>query len=304
MIATSTIAVAGALLAAPASPVELHFLHSLAESSGVLPLAGVTLAWEPTHKELFVTGNGLVRVFNERGMQTYEFGEDPAVGGILAAVPLANGEVVALSHLEGRVRLIRVDFRGEPLGPFELSGLPAELEDFVPTALRSAQGKLYLADAARMVVVVADPHGAVQASYDLARLLELEERRSTTGLRGFNVDADGNLLVTIQPLFKAFVIQPDGTARGFGTRGSTAGKFNVLGGITRDREGLLYVADILRSVVMVFTPDFKFLREVGYRGSSPHNLAAPDEVVAADGKLFVANNARRGVSVFKVLRQE
>lgn len=290
---------ASILAVEPAPATELVFLHSLASSSGVLPMSGVSLAWEPSHRELYVSGNGLVRVFNEAGMQVFEFGEDPAVGGILSAVPLPGGDLIALSFLEGKLALLRVNFRGEPLGRVALE-LPEALTGFTPTVLRYVGGKLYLADTGMMQVLVADPQGAFITSYDLGALLSLGTERADNGLRGFNVDSAGNLLVTIQPLFAAYVISPDRTVRTFGTRGSTPGKFNVVGGITRDEGGHFYVADILRSVVMVFGADFKFVREFGYRGNGRGNLAGPDELALGEGRLFVANNARRGVSVFKV----
>ena len=132
----------------------------------------------------------------------------------------------------------------------------------------------------------------------------MENEKADTGVRGFNVDSDGNLLVTIQALFRAWVVTPQGEVRSFGARGSTPGKFNIIGGITRDEAGNIYVADILRSVVMVFAPDFRFIREFGYRGRSANSLAAPDELTIGNGRLYVANNARRGVSVFKVTQGE
>ncbi|MBS1150878.1 MAG: hypothetical protein H6Q89_2576 [Myxococcaceae bacterium] len=287
----------------PPAPIEVTYVHSLASSSGVLPLTGVSLSYEPTHQELFVSGNGLVRVFSESGMQIYEFGEDPGVGGILSAVPLPNGDLVALSFIEGKISLLKVNFRGEPVGKVELRGIPEEFAGFVPTVIRFGQGQLYLADTTRMKVLVVDPDGAFVSSYDLAEILELDQERANTGLRGFNVDSEGNLLVTIQPLFRAFVIAPDRTVRSFGMKGSTAGKFNVVGGITRDLAGNIYVADILRSVVMVFAPDLRFVREFGYRGQSPNSLAGPDELAVGNGKLYVANNSKRGVSVFKVTQK-
>jgi hypothetical protein len=42
------------------------------------------------------------------------------------------------------------------------------------------------------------------------------------------------------------------------------------------------------------------VKEFGYRGRAPGSLAAPEEIVAAGGKLFVSNRGRKGVSVFRV----
>ncbi len=282
---------------------DASYLHSLASTYGVLPLGGVSLNYDTGHRELVVTGGGLVRVFNDSGMEVFTFGEDPGIGGVLSAVPIDDGGLMVLSSLEGKLSLLRCNFRGEPVGRVELKDVPEAFSNLSPTALRYVNGKLYLADSAQMKVLVADGEGKVVAAHDVAKLLGLEAQRADTGFRGFNVDGSGNLLVTVQPLFSAYVISPAGEVKAFGIRGSGPGKFNVVGGIARDPAGNIYVADILRSAVIVFDPSLKFVREFGYRGRAASNLAAPDELALGDGKLYVANNGRRGVSVFKVGQQ-
>jgi hypothetical protein len=95
-------------------------------------------------------------------------------------------------------------------------------------------------------------------------------------------------------------MSPAGEIRGFGQKGSAPGKFNIVGGITRDDAGNFYVADLLKSAILVFDPELRFVKEFGYRGSAPGSLAAPEEIVAAGEKLFVSNRGRKGVSVFRV----
>jgi hypothetical protein len=61
------------------------------------------------------------------------------------------------------------------------------------------------------------------------------------------------------------------------------------------------VVERLRSVVMVYDREFRFLQEFGYRGSKPGNLIRPNEVaVGNSGKLYVTQVMNRGVSVFTV----
>jgi hypothetical protein len=120
------------------------------------------------------------------------------------------------------------------------------------------------------------------------------------GFTGFGVDGRGNVLFTVAPLFQAFVLSPEGELRGFGVRGSSPGKFNVVGGIAADPDGNLYVTDVLRSVVMVFDAAFEFQGEFGYRGDGPGNLIAPRDLVVGDGQVFVTQSAARGVSVFRI----
>lgn len=292
------------MLLASATPagdgLEVSYLHSLSTSFGVLPLSAPALSYDAAHQELYVTGEGLVRVFNEAGMEVFTFGQDPEVGHILNVAALSNGEILALAFHESGLRLVRCSFRGEFLGVVTPKGLPAEFQGRFPSVMRYQGGKVYLADLGAMRVLVLDEAGNYVTSYDLAAKLELAEKRADTGIRGFNVDRDGNILFTIQPLFHAYVMSPEGQVREFGMKGGAPGKFNIVGGIARDARGNFYVADILKSAIVVFDPEYKFIKEFGYRGGAPGSLAAPDELAMSDDKLFVAQIPRRGVSVFQV----
>ncbi len=42
------------------------------------------------------------------------------------------------------------------------------------------------------------------------------------------------------------------------------------------------------------------MKEFGYRGTKPGNIVAPVDIAAGDGKVFVSQFARKGVSVFEV----
>jgi DNA-binding beta-propeller fold protein YncE len=170
-------------------------------------------------------------------------------------------------------------------------------------AMRYRAGRIYLGDLVGMRVVVLELSGACVATFDLAEKLGEAERRNDLGIRGFNVDGQGNVLFTVQPLFKAYVLSPEGELKTFGTRGSAPGKFNVVSGIARDDAGNYYVADILKSAVLVFDPEFRFLREFGYRGGGESNLSAPEDLEIGAGNLFVSQHARQGVSVFRIAQQ-
>jgi DNA-binding beta-propeller fold protein YncE len=97
-------------------------------------------------------------------------------------------------------------------------------------------------------------------------------------------------------------MQPDGQFEVFGTSGGARGKFGVVAGIEADEHGNIYVADRLRSVVLIFDDEFNFQTEMGYRGGAPHNLVVPDDLAvdARNNKLYVSQAANLGVSVFKL----
>jgi DNA-binding beta-propeller fold protein YncE len=279
---------------------EAAYLYNLSTNFGALPLRAVALSYDPAHHELYVTGDGPVRVFNDSGMEVYSFGDSPDLGVVRSIAPTEDGDLLALAYRMGRLALVRCSFRGDFLSEIVPRNVPGSLESFRPSVMRYAAGKIYLADQAEMQVLVLDETGEYVASYDVAEKLGEVDKRAQLGLRGFSVDREGNVLFTIQPLFRAYLMTPAGEVRGFGERGSAPGKFNIVGGIARDEAGYVYVTDILKSAVLVFDPALKFVKEFGYRGRAAGSLAAPEDVVAADAKLFVSNRGRKGVSVFRV----
>jgi hypothetical protein len=289
------------LAASPARAVQLSFLYTLSDPNGPIPASWVRLAHDPQAHETFVldSSEGTVRVFNRAGMETYSFGDDEAIGSATDIAVLEGGDLALLTYVRGKATILRCNFRGEPLGAIQLHDAPADLAGFVPDRIRHAAGTLYLADSRAMRVVAVGPDGKYLRTYDASRLAS-GKKKDDAGFTGFGVDANGNVLFTVAPLFQAFVLSADGTLRPFGVRGSAPGKFNVVGGIAADGAGNLYVTDVLRSVVMVFDPSFEFRGEFGYRGWGPGNLIAPRDLVVGDGQVFVTQSAARGVSVFRV----
>ncbi len=260
------------------------------------------LAFDAPSSELMVVANGVVDIFNDNGLPTYSFGEDPGFGTPRAAAVLENGDILLLtSGDQASWALVRCNFRGEPLVRIEPSGVPAEFAtEFTPTALALSKGRIYLADTNSMRVLAVTPDGAAVASYDLATIVGLGSRsRSDAMMRGFAVDRSGNLLFTLASSFSAYLVSPEGKVRAFGSKGSSPGKFNVVAGITEDEDGRLYLTDSLRAVVMVFDPSFRFLGEFGYRGADPENLASPFNLVVGNGRVYVSQS-RGAVKAFAV----
>lgn len=280
------------------------FAYRLSDTTGALPLSWTPLAWDATAGELYVidSGTGLVDVFNENGMNVFVFGDDTALATLAGVAPLADGDLAALVRRGERWTLLRCNFRGEPKAEIVLQGVPASFGDFSPGALRTANGKLYLADKGAMKVLVVSPGGAFLGSWDLKALLHFNKKTGANAdLRGFNVDSAGNLLGTIPGLFLAFRVTPEGQLQSFGTRGSSAGKFNIVAGIASDESGHLYVADTLKCAVLVFDKDLKFIDQFGYRGQDDdEGLIAPSELEVGGGFVFVSQSVG-GVKAFQVL---
>jgi hypothetical protein len=289
------------LLAAPPAPApvaEARHLFDIATQTGAATSTWAALAYDRAHDELFAAFGGQVHIYNSAAMESYTFGGDGDLGLVLRLGLLESGEMLLFSTMDGRRSIIRADFRGEPLGPWEAKPIPAAFAGFEPDRIVVQGGKVYLVQTGRMRVVVADLDGKVERSVDLDRVVRAKDPEIKTGMNGFWVDEGGNFYFTMPYAFTAFVLSPSGDLRQFGTRGSSPGKFNIVGAVATDEQGNIFVLDRLRSVVMVFDPTLAFLGEFGYRGDGPDNLISPYELVVGNGKIFVSQARERGVKVF------
>ncbi len=305
---------AAALAAAPYNPgtaAKGVWIYDLSDSSGPVPSTWASLAYDTKHHELYVTdrSDGSVGVFNDAGMEVYRFGADEELGTIVDVAPLEEGDLAVLASQKGRPVLWRCNFRGERKARISMDKLPPEFANgFFPDRAVARGKRLYLAERGAMKVAVLGLDGAVEETHDFFHQLELDKLKSARGgipaMQAFNVDEAGNILFTVAPMFRAFIISPSGSVTSFGERGGSPGRFNVVGGITRDSSGRLIIGDVLRCVVMVFTPDLEFRGEFGGRGWGPGDLIAPLDVAFGNGLVFVSQSARRGVSVYRLTVQE
>jgi hypothetical protein len=288
--------------------VEPAYLYSLANFFGKIPYNDVRVRVDKVRDEAYVVERGLVRVFNENGMEFFWFGDNPELESIYDLAVDEKGDLFLLSFAPSNPEtpiyfLLRCNYRGDVKEKMTVTGLPAGFSGFFPTHMFYRDGHFLFLSNSKMQVIITDRKGVFQKGYDLADIIEIPEKdRPNTEIFGFNLDSEGNMLFTVAVLFKAFVVSPDGkVTASFGKAGSSPGLFGVVGGIAKDDRGNYLVVERLRSVVMVFDKEFRFLKEFGYRGDKPGNLIRPNEVVVGNaGKIFVTQVRNRGVSVFSV----
>lgn len=300
-------ALATALAPATATVPEVKYEFNLSDFSGTLPLIGVRVHVDAASGETFVLDGGLVRIFNASAMQTHSFRIDPELGRPADLAVEPDGDILVAVNAAQRFSLLRFDYRGAAKGSI-VPMLPESLASFGPNVIeRGPDGLLYLMSLQGFRLVAIRPDGGFVRSYDLAEILKIQaDERGRLSLGGFGFDGRGNLLVTVTERFTAYVIAPDGTVRDFGVAGSAPGRFGVIGAITGDANGNLFVADRQRSVVLMFDANLEFVTEFGGYGSQPESLVRPDALaLAPEGRVLVAQMAQRGVSVFRlVLPQE
>jgi DNA-binding beta-propeller fold protein YncE len=294
----------GFMATAVQAEVQTSFLYRLSNFSGPVHSNWAKIDIDEERNEIYVTDTqkGDIRIFNDWGMEIYRFGDDLNRGAVLAAAPRNDGNILVLSRQAGETSIVICNYRGEPLAGLALQGFPPDFSDFFPTDMVYRQGLIYLLNNDTLRLAVTDSNGFFQRGYDLGALLEIDEKkRNVTQVGGLSVDREGRIFFTIPVLFSAFRLSTEGKLAGFGKPGSAPGRFNVVGGIVADAQGYIYVADRLKSAVLVFDKKFKFILEFGYRGRKPYNLISPNDLdLDAEGRLYVSQLANNGVSVFKI----
>jgi len=288
--------------AATAEAPRTRYLWNLATETGPIRTSGSALSFDPFSNELLVSGAGVVRIFQANGMEDYNFPAGGMVDLLLGAAVLGEGGDIAVLGTTGqRWSLVRASFRGERLGTIEPKGAPAGfLDTFGPAMVRVQGGRIYLVDVQGLRALVLEQDGTVVRAVDLAKVLDVPASKlGEVQLSGFGVDVDGGLLLTIAVRFKAYALSPAGELREWGTPGGAPGLFNVVSGIAADAHHY-YVADQLKCAVIAFDrKDLGFVDEFGYRRvQSAGGLVGPTQVEAGNGRVFVSQNANRGVAVF------
>lgn len=281
--------------------VEANFLYNLSDFFGTVSVAGAQLAIDYDRDEAYVLYQDSARVFNEAGMEVFSFSDAGSDLGVMRALAvLPEGDMITLSFsYEGGARIVRRNYRGEPISEIKLNGMPTGLSKFVPFHMRYNKGLLYFADLA-LQVVVTDVNGLFKKQYDLLPLLELQpNERADNMITGFDVDRNGDILFTVKVLFAAFVLSPDGKLRSFGQAGSLPGKFNQAAGITTDSRGNYLVVDQLKRAVQIFDRGFTFLKMFGDSEGEPGSLLSPQQI-AVNSKDMVYVAANRGISVYRL----
>ena len=284
--------------------VETSFLYRLSNFSGPIPYNWANVAVDEERNEIYVLDHQErdITLFNDSGMEFYRFGDGGSLGNAVDAAVDKDGNILVLSTAGSNVLVAKYNFRGDPIGQLALKKVPPDFSSFSPDRMIYRQELLYLLDSKRLRVAVTDANGLFQSGYDLGSLAGIKENeRDGTDISGFSVDSEGNILFTIPVKFAAFVFSPDGEIIKFGKPGGAPGKFNNIGGIVADDRGYYYVADKLKSAILVFDKDLRFQLEFGYRGWGPGNLNGPKNLALdSEGRLYVSQLGNRGISVFQI----
>ncbi|RII25489.1 MAG: hypothetical protein CXR30_18440 [Geobacter sp.] len=281
----------------------VNFLYTLSDFSGTKPFSSARINQDFSKNEIYAMVGEAVSIFNSSGMEIYRFDYDPNIGIVSDVAVMSNGQLAILASVGPLTRLVRCNFRAEPLGVINLTGLPPAFAKFSPNRVYSHDGKLYQVSFSTMQVVVTDEQGVFVKGYDLAKELGMSEKeRDESGLGGFAIDRDGGFLFTIPATARVYLLSADGKQRAFGKRGSAPGRFGVVTGIAVDQAGNILVVDKLRCVVMIFNrSNFALIKEFGNRGFRPGDLIGPDDIlIDRQNRAYVSSLRKRGISVYQL----
>lgn len=289
-----------------APEVTPRYQYNLADFTGPVPFMGVRVRLDAAREEAFILSEGYLRVFGPTGMETYSVPLDPEVGTIYDVTVDETGDIYFLAYPTvrrpegGDFYLLRCDYRGIPIESLQPAGIPAALRDFSPSTVIYAGGKFYLAATQRLQVLVLNKRAGLEQVRDFTEALPDEKDvRKNADFGGLAVDAQGNVIVSVPIDFGVYVMAPDGAIRRFGESGSRPGTFNIAGAVAADPQGNIYVADLLRSSVMVFDRNLQFVTEFGGYGTAEGKMIKPaDLAISSAGRLFVSQMRNRGVAVF------
>ena len=292
---------------------QVGFLYMLANFSGPIPSQWARIDYDQQHNEIITLNpsSNEVQIFNREGMEVYAFGANGEIPRLRDIAVGDDGSIYGLSmnFIENGIQMF--NYRGEPESSVFLKEVPEEWKNFYADRMEYQDDKFYLMDSKAMQFAVVSSDGTFIQMHDVNERLwaiveekDPEKKKMTeVDISGFNIDNRGNIYFTSPLISSAFRLNLDGTMIPFGRSGSGPGKFGVVSGIAADELGNIYVADRLRSVVLIFDPNFIFQGEFGYRGGREEDMLVPDDLVVDQQgeRIFVSQAANKGVGAYRVL---
>ncbi len=154
----------------------------------------------------------------------------------------------------------------------------------------AVDGWIYVADNERRAVVVFNPEERYAATF------------AVQGWKPVSLAVHGDRLYVCDLEAQRVVIldRRSGSVIGeFGGAGDEDGRFRVPIGVDTDRDGYVYVSDMMRARMQKFTPDGDFLAGFGRLGDYAGAFARPKQIaVDRDGIIYVVDSSFNNVQMF------
>ncbi len=278
---------------------EVRFLYSLEDVSGKGDRLRnpMDMAWDSKARELYVAdaGRSSLVIFDRNGGLVDELKVDPDLGSPTKVATDAEGRIYIGYNRSKKITVL--DFRGEPLGSYELPGvLDMPKANIRPMFLATGpDGHVYALKSSGGVVEI-DPYG------EHHRVIPVEGENAPASIFGFAVDDRGRFLFSnMRP---AAVVRFDPATKRFewfGEPGSVYGQLSRPQGVVGDAKGRIFVTSLLRSKVLCYDRNGRFLEEFGGLGKGYGRFYMPEKILSGgEDRLFVLEPTLHRVQVFQV----
>ncbi len=205
---------------------------------------------------------------------------------------LPDGSLMVADSMLGRVLIF--DQRRRLVG----ESASEAFERPVSLAVDAKRGRVIAADSSAHRLVVLSFEGTVQAT--------IGRRGTAPGEFNYPVAVtlgDGGRIIVVDSMnFRVQILDSEGRPiTAFGVAGDGPGTFSRPRGVAVDGQGNIWVADALFDNVQIFDRRGRLLLAVGSQGRGRGEFWMPADVVAAGGRVLVADAYNRRVQAFELL---
>lgn len=248
---------------------------------------------DPFTGEILVADAGAnrIEIFDERGAPLYEFTDDEHLAEPSRVTADRQGRILVLDL--DRSRIQRFSYRGEYLGPLQLSGLPEGKPSFT-ALLVDGNGDLYVGESHSGQVLVFGEDLRLKRRYGGPG----REKGQFDGIVGIAVDAE-RVYVASQDGVAVHVFSRAGRLlRAWGYHDAGLQNVSLPAGIAVDAAGRVVLLDTLRQELKYFDPEGQLVDIFGGLGRLPGEVAYPTDLsMDRRGRLCVADRGNVRVQV-------
>lgn len=256
------------------------------------------MAYDRKTQELYVvdaSGRGVL-IYNRNGAFLQELPFDTSIGTATMVSTDGEGNIYLGHNRSAKVSVL--DFRGQPLGSYELPGIID-----VPGA------------AIRPMYFAASPAGEVYALKNKGGLVKIDsygeahQEFSLTGgedapnlIYGMTIDPRGRFIFTdMRPNSMVIYDPKQDSFQRFGSAGILYGQISRPQGVAVDGSGHIYVTSLVRNKVLCYDSEGNFIEEFGGIGRNYGRFYMPTKIVS-DGKdrIYVLETGLKRIQVFRI----
>ncbi|MFQ5604527.1 MAG: FlgD immunoglobulin-like domain containing protein [bacterium] len=250
------------------------------------------------HDNVFVTDDVGSRVcrFDSTGRFLGEFtvGQAP-----LAIAVNKQNRLIVSDRVQSELLLLDVNGQlikkmGQNVGPFGL----------LSSAIFDDDNRLYVVDSQQNCVHVFDERGQFVTSFGQEKLIYPTGIAFDKKNQRILVAEHGGLFLSenLETVKMIHAFDKNGIWQsGFGKYGHELGKLSRVQGITVDRWGRIYLADIYQGLVTVLSEEGEFLAAIGKYGEQPGEMRAPmDLAIDSRGRLWVTAMNNGSIEIYDI----